>query len=76
MDPTGRIASSATSEFRVTALGGCLLILLCLAGLDTLDLLGAHSRQMCCFHNSNSGRIAVRNLELNTFNSSAEGSLG
>lgn len=56
----------AAAEFRVTALGGCLLILLCLADLDTLDLLCVHSRQMCCFQNSSTGRIAVRNVELNT----------
>lgn len=55
----------ATSEFRVTDLGGCLLILLCLADSDMQDFLCVHSRQMCSFHNSNASRIAVKNVELN-----------
>lgn len=55
----------ATSEFRVTDLGVCLLILLFLEYADMLDFLCVHSRQLCCFHNSSTGRIAVRNVELN-----------
>lgn len=38
----------------------------CLADPNMPDLLCIHSRQMCCFQNSNIGRIAVWNMELNT----------
>lgn len=55
----------AASEFRVTDLGVCLLILLFLEYADMLDFLCVPSRQLCCFHNSSTGRIAVRNVELN-----------
>ena len=38
----------------------------CLADPNAPDLLCIHSRQMCCFQNSHTGRTAVWNMELNT----------
>lgn len=68
MDPTGRQPAlcPASPEFRVAAFRW-LPIDFCLADPGMLGLLCAHSRQMCCFHNSSTGRIAVRNVDLNTF---------
>jgi len=38
----------------------------CLADPNAPDLLYVHSREMCCFQNSSTGRTAVWNMELNT----------